>query len=1553
MAMNSSNFQILVNAVLDAKNIQAQLDKISQKYATMKVGIDVDTSKLNSALSGLKGLKVGFDDTSSSADKTSQSIGDIFAKVSKFGGVTLVINELRQSLMDGVDAVRELDAAVTEYKKVSDLTDEGMKQYIEDAREMGLEVGRTATEAMQAAATFKKMGYSDQDSLQLAKISSMFQNVADTAITAGESASFVNSQMKAFSMTTENAEHIISSVNEVANNFALGTNDLAQALQISASGIAVLGNSFEDTIGMITAGLEVMPGQAAKIGRSIVSFGNNLAKTAQTAGELTYNVQGVTKSLSLLDSATGETKSTMQILKDLKSDWDAMTDSERQSIALAIGSKTQFSSLSAILQNLDSGVEASKTALQSQGSALKENARYLDSIQGKVSQFTSELEKFWTEGISSDSVKRLVEFGTQVLKLINDLGGMPTVLTAITGAFITLNGHKVPEMIAKISTNVLDMIAKFDYAYAATGSLAQGFTAMAGAGSLLTASLGAVSLVVTGLVAAYSYYNTQQENARRAAEQAGSSFEDERKNLYNLRLEYINAKDAASNEDEDKQKLKSTISKLAKAYGVEEEALSNLNGTRAEGLDLLSKENAEKSQDFLNRNQAEIQKAQKATQEMLSRTSFYIPLKFTYDTKSSESFKAFYDKYTKSLGEGVYEAAGGYKELIADLNTTITAMQQEDNQTKLHQQTLAFLSNTLVELEKKYKNNATLTREVADATVDVDKKTQSFLNTQYDSLSSFESVYNALLENNSQIPLFKEALDEVVATQFPDFAKALGIELQDNGDKAKEAADGVNQYGEDVGEAASQTEEFEKAIKSLTSELKGVQDAYDTLHEVADEYNKTGSVTIDTMADLLSLNPEYLNSLQMVNGQLVVNDASLMSMAQSFTESGISAISSSQGLDTFSESEQKVGTNAETGKQGSDNLGTSIQQVGIASSQANPYLTTIGNTAITTGNQFAQGAQGILQFASSLDAVSGAAPKARTGSSGVGVQSYSEGFDAQVQAYRNQQNQKLLEELRKGLQFKPSTSGSKGGKGGGSKKSSTSDAEKQAKADAKAYKEAFEKELADLDKRKSTMKDNASTDKWYYEQLEELTNKYYKDKEGYEEEYNKYHEKALDGMTKAHDEAYNERYALLKHQLAMDMISEQEYYDELEELMKEFYGNEEKYGEQRWKIEEEIYSGRNKLEEENTRKAEQEAEKRKKARKEEWEEEKEWYEEQQSNLETAFSYVASLAQKEIDKLNERKQAIQDQYDAEIDKINEKNDATNDEIELQEKLDALAKAQQRKVRIYREGEGFVYETDQSAVDEAKTALTQYKKQQDTKKEIKRLEDIRDATINSVEEQIKYWQKYKDEWGSVTDNYTTEQNKLLAEQVLGISLEGENWEKRLGNLQDYVDRYNEIMSTLKTRYKSYDDDDDEDFGDELDPDEYYSDKEPSYSHGSGGDNWYEDDTSHGPGAYANGTTKGYGLSMVGEKGRELRVLGSRSNEGDGIIPNHLTENLMQLGKFSPTQWLNSIIGKVGGQSTPVYNYAFDSLVLPNVTNAQSFIDELKNLKNRALQMGGRRD
>ena len=66
------------------------------------------------------------------------------------------------------------------------------------------------------------MGYSEQQSMQLATTATMFQNIADAEISAGDAALFFNSQLKGFSSefskfssTGEASMHVIDSVNEV------------------------------------------------------------------------------------------------------------------------------------------------------------------------------------------------------------------------------------------------------------------------------------------------------------------------------------------------------------------------------------------------------------------------------------------------------------------------------------------------------------------------------------------------------------------------------------------------------------------------------------------------------------------------------------------------------------------------------------------------------------------------------------------------------------------------------------------------------------------------------------------------------------------------------------------------------------------------------------------------------------------------------------------------------------------------------------------------------------------------------------------------------------------------------------------------------------------------------------------------------------------------------------------------------------------------------------------------------------------------------------------
>ena len=137
-----------------------------------------------------------------------------------------------------------------------------------------------------AATEYRKNGFNDQDAAQLARVSSMFQNVADESISTGDAAQFLISQLIAFNKTTGdvegNAMHIADALNEVANNFAVGTGDLATGLKVVASSSAGMNNSFEQTIGLMTAITEQTK-NASKASRGLNSIMANLAQVLDDA----------------------------------------------------------------------------------------------------------------------------------------------------------------------------------------------------------------------------------------------------------------------------------------------------------------------------------------------------------------------------------------------------------------------------------------------------------------------------------------------------------------------------------------------------------------------------------------------------------------------------------------------------------------------------------------------------------------------------------------------------------------------------------------------------------------------------------------------------------------------------------------------------------------------------------------------------------------------------------------------------------------------------------------------------------------------------------------------------------------------------------------------------------------------------------------------------------------------------------------------------------------------------------------------------------------------
>lgn len=116
--MAGKNYSILVDVELQTKNIQQQLNN-----ATKNTKISFDTK-----------------DAKGNVEDLSKSVKDMGLT---FQEANLIMSRSIEIITSMIDNVYALDTALTEYKKVSDLSGAALDNYVDKLSKMGTEVART------------------------------------------------------------------------------------------------------------------------------------------------------------------------------------------------------------------------------------------------------------------------------------------------------------------------------------------------------------------------------------------------------------------------------------------------------------------------------------------------------------------------------------------------------------------------------------------------------------------------------------------------------------------------------------------------------------------------------------------------------------------------------------------------------------------------------------------------------------------------------------------------------------------------------------------------------------------------------------------------------------------------------------------------------------------------------------------------------------------------------------------------------------------------------------------------------------------------------------------------------------------------------------------------------------------------------------------------------------------------------------------------------------------------------------------------------------------
>ena len=290
---------------------------------------------------------------------------------------------------------------------------------------------------LEGATQFRKNGFNNEDSAQLAQVAAMFSNVADEEVSAADSASFLISQLIAFNQTSgdvaANATHIVDSVNSVSNAFSVSSRDLSRALGVVASTSSAMGNSMESTLGMVTAITE-QTRNAGKAANGLKTIMANLSAVLDSSSSDGEKITAIFKQIGVdMYDTNGQLKSGYELLKDLAGAWNNLDTNTQKYVAVTIANKTQLNNFLALMNNFDHAIDATNTALNSAGSAAKENEAYMAGLEAKVQALKQTFQELATNVINSDLVKTILDVVNALLKLDNATGNIISKILLITG----------------------------------------------------------------------------------------------------------------------------------------------------------------------------------------------------------------------------------------------------------------------------------------------------------------------------------------------------------------------------------------------------------------------------------------------------------------------------------------------------------------------------------------------------------------------------------------------------------------------------------------------------------------------------------------------------------------------------------------------------------------------------------------------------------------------------------------------------------------------------------------------------------------------------------------------------------------------------------------------------------------------------------------------------------------------------------------------------------------------------------------------------------------
>ncbi len=838
------------------KEHHIKADKLTNSLNKLNISQDMTQKEMEETIAKARQLSNSLNNVSKEAKATgnnSMTFGKMLStaaeKFTVWIGVTTVFFATVRAIKSGIDSIIELDDALVELRKVTNLTSGDLKTFTNQASEVAERVARTTAEVTKATAMFARMGFTVQESLNLAEWANVLTNVGDGINSVEDASTSIISTLKGFGMEASNVQKIIDSLNEVSNNFALSTSDLSEGIRRVSATLSSAGNTFDETIGILTAAIEVIQ-NAPRAATGIRTIALRLRGVTEEGEEIAELVPKLEKNFQkfgiTLKKSNGQFKSTYEILQDLAKVRNKMSDFEFAEISELVSGKRQSDILNAILMNINSATAAMETSANSFGSALKEQEAYLDSITAKTNKFKQAVQDMWQNTISSNTIKGVVDLGTALVNLTDKIG-LLTVGLAGLWVYLSLSGKLA------MTIPIFDGLAMATGRWAVSANLgATATTALATAVSTLLPLLIAGGLIIgiRALINAHDNYIKKLNENVQTIEETIDKHQKETDSLDKLAKEYNKLLQKTDKTIEEKKKFNELNDQLIKTYPelntyvdtegkllyITAEALEEANNQRKESIRL-------KKQDLLSTRKEILQSEIQALRRRSLASGAFLGSALQGNIIGG-ILNAEYIKMTKESLEKLIDYSKIYRDEILSIEKDL------GNVSEFSETALLKISDVFIDEFVPQLHNGTVSVD------DFEKKWRnliSSLNTPKvnNALEKFEKATSS--KNIDEIKLAYNRLDDVLKSSTGSIISIVDMfgTLNDVIKRSIERAKTIDELNDEF-------EKFNETTDNTFDSLTSLSNAYNTL-------SNGEKISLENVIELVKQYPKLANYINETN----------------------------------------------------------------------------------------------------------------------------------------------------------------------------------------------------------------------------------------------------------------------------------------------------------------------------------------------------------------------------------------------------------------------------------------------------------------------------------------------------------------------------------------------------------------------------------------------------------------------------------------------------------------------------------------------------------------